>query len=120
MRKYLLAAAVGAAGLMAVPASAAITVDTSVPAGTFADANVFCTSGGTTNCSFTTMGTFITPTGYNALSAQGGSTLTLSNPLTNLDFISAFFNNSVTTTAFNIGPNGQFESATLPGVTLIA
>jgi hypothetical protein len=105
---------------MAVPASAAITVDTSVPAGTFMDNNVACTSGGTTNCQFTTFGTFTTPTGYNTVSAQVGSTLTTSNPLTNLDFISAFINNSLNTYAFTINPNGQFERGTLGDIPLIA
>jgi hypothetical protein len=119
MKKYLLAAATGAAAFMAVPASAAITVDTSVPAGTFADNNVACSTG-TTNCSFTTFGTFTTPTGYTSLAAQVGSTLTNSNPATNLDFISAFINNSVTNYAFTINPNGQFERGTLGDIPLIA
>ena len=100
-------------------ANAAITVDTSVPAGTFADPNVVCTSG-TTNCSFTTTGTFTTPAGFNTLAAQVGSTLTNSNQATNLDFISAFINNSVNTFAFTIQPNGQFERGTLGDIPLIA
>ena len=120
MRKFLVAAAAGVAGLMAVPASAAITVDTSVPAGTFADNNVACTSGGTTNCQFTTFGTFTTPTGYNTVSAQVGSTLVSSNPATNLDFVSAFINNSLNTYAFTISPSGQFERGTLGDIPLIA
>jgi hypothetical protein len=67
MKKVALLAA-GVAVLSAAPAHAALTVNLSLPSGTFDNPSVFCTS--TAPCSFTDTVTFTTPIPYNLVSAS--------------------------------------------------
>ena len=69
MRKKWLSIAAVPAMLMAGTANAAITINPSVPSGTFGNDTVTCTTG-TTNCSFLDTITFTTPTGYDSVGAS--------------------------------------------------
>ncbi len=59
----------GLAGLAASPAHAALTVNLSLPSGTFASPSVFCASG-VGGCTFTETVNFSTPAPFNLVSAS--------------------------------------------------
>jgi hypothetical protein len=67
MNKFALSLATGLA-LFAVPAHAALTVNLSLPSGTFDNPNVNCSAGAP--CSFMDTATFTTPAPYNLVSAS--------------------------------------------------
>jgi hypothetical protein len=68
MKKFAIMLA-GLAGLAASPAHAALTVNLSLPSGTFDSPSVFCTSG-VGGCAFTETVNFSTPSPFNLLSAS--------------------------------------------------
>lgn len=120
MLKRVVSAAAAPLILMASPAFAAITIDTSPPAGTFGNSTVTCSSG-TTNCAFSDTTTFVTPDGYN----QVGGTLTSGPALTSAEDV--FFGplgllTGVTLNGqmFNLVATGASEFATLSPISLVA
>jgi hypothetical protein len=69
MKKVAMALA-GFVGLMSAPAHAALTVNLSLPSGTFQNQSVFCSGGVATPCTFTDTITFTTPSPLNLVSAS--------------------------------------------------
>lgn len=90
MRKKLaFLSTVLAASFMATSANAAeIMIDPSAPAGEFNNNNVNCAT--TSPCTFTDVGTFVTPAGFNVVSLAIISTNV--SALTDVDFTSVLFN----------------------------
>lgn len=111
--KAALALAIAAAALPATASAAVITVDTSVPAGSFGNNNVTCA--GAVPCAFTDTGSFVTPTGYNRVSLS--ITSVASDAATNIDFspTQVLFNG----VAFAI-TNGTVDTGQLLSQALIA
>ena len=115
MKKMIKAAAMAAFALgMAQSASAAITVDTSVPAGGFQDLNVVCEVGATAPCAFSQTATFVTPAGFNIVSSTISTVL--SGAGTNIDFSSVMLNG----VSFGLTPTGVVEFGQLLGQSLVA
>lgn len=115
MKKIMKTAAMAAFAFgMAQSASAAITVDTSVPAGGFQDLNVICAVGATAPCAFSESATFVTPAGFNVVSATISTVL--SGAGTNIDFSSVMLNG----VSFGLTPTGVVEFGQLLGQSLVA
>lgn len=109
MRKVTLFAAAAAAMTFGTTAAhAAIEIFPSTPAGTFRDLNVTCP--GTAPCSFTDVGTFTTPDGFNTVTGTISTSFNVLDPATNIDFTSVLLNGS----PFTLTPNGTFEFGSLP------
>ena len=68
-----------------------------------------CPAGATTPCTFMDMGTFLTPAGFNLVSATITTTLTGTNAATDINFGSVLLNG----VAFTMSPNGAFEFGSL-------
>lgn len=92
MKRIHYAAVAVASVLAASQASAAPTIDSSAPSGTFMNSSVTCAAGAATPCSFSDTLTFVTPTGFNSLTADISSILNADNPATNIDFSSVTLN----------------------------
>jgi len=109
---------------LASPASAAIVIDPSAPAGTFGNPTVTCTSG-TTNCAFLDTITFLTPAGFNTLAATliSGPALTLGQ---DINFGPLGLQNGITINGqkFNLTGTGtginSVENALLAAIPLVA
>jgi hypothetical protein len=113
--KFGVAAAIAAAAIPATSASAAtIVIDTSVPAGGFANDNVTCS--GAVPCSFSDSGSFVTPAGFNSVSLTISSAIAGGNAATNLDFATVLFNG----VSFAIGSTGEAEFRSLLNQSLVA
>jgi hypothetical protein len=116
--KYLVAAALGTLTAATGANAAVITPVIDSGAGSFQNPSVTCGSAAAP-CNFTDTVTFVTPTGYNSVSAIINSTFNTSNPATNLNFTSVVLNNSVSNFSFNIA-NGVFDQASRELIPLIA
>jgi PEP-CTERM motif len=96
----------GLAGLAASPAHAALSVNLSLPSGTFASPNIFCSTGAP--CAFSETVTFYTPAPLNLVSASittiavGG----VGSP-SDINLISVFLNGNAFTLSSLLG--GVFE-----------
>jgi PEP-CTERM motif len=120
MKKLAIAMA-GLAGLAAVPAHAALTVNIpgSLPSGTFSNSSVFCGPGDGVPCTFVDTITFTTPTPYNLVSASittiavGGVGST-----SDINFTSVTLNGQAFTLSSLMG--GVFEVGGLSSQTFLA
>jgi hypothetical protein len=115
--KYIVAAVLGTMTVASGANAAVVTPVIDSGAGSFQNPSVNC--GPTAPCNFTDTVTFLTPTGYNNVSAIINSTFNTSNPATNLNFTSVVFNNTVSNIGFNIA-NGVFDQASRELIPLIA
>ena len=79
------------ASFCATSAQAVVTI--SGPSGTFAEDEITSPVGATAPCQFTRDVTFVTPTGFNQLTADISTIFDTMNPLSNIDFSSVTFNN---------------------------
>ncbi len=117
MKKLAIALA-GFVGLMAAPAHAALTVNLSLPSGTFQNQSVFCASGAGP-CTFTDTITFSTPSPLNLVSASittiavGGAQST-----SDINFTSVTLNGQAFTLSSLMG--GVFEVGGLANQTFLA
>ena len=113
--KLGIALAIASAVLPAASASAAtIVVDTSVPAGGFANDNVTCSA--LAPCAFSDIGTFTTPTGFNQVSLTISTAIAGGNQATNIDFGTILFNG----VEFALTPTGAAEFGSLLNQSLVA
>ena len=104
-KKASVAAALASAMFATAANAALIVIETSPPAGGFTQNNVQCATPTTpAPCTFSDEGTFVTPAGYQLVSATI-STIS-SSALTNIDFGSVLLNG----VAFTMSPTGVFES----------
>ena len=107
-KKIAFLSSVLARSFMATSANAAeILINTSVPAGTFSNANVTCAT--TTPCEFSDSGTFVTPAGYGLVTLTITTAIAGMSQMTNLDFGSVLFNG----VAFNLSGTGDVEQGFL-------
>jgi hypothetical protein len=108
----------GFAALAAAPAHAALTINISLPSGTFDSPSVFC-NGTPAPCSFTESITFTTPAPYNLVSASittsavGGNTST-----SDINFTSVTLNGQALTLSSIL--NGQIEFGGLANQAFLA
>ena len=104
-KKATVAAALASAMFATSAQAATIVIETSPPAGGFANDNVTCAT--TSPCTFTDEGTFVTPAGFQLVSATISTIST--SAMTNIDFGSVLLNG----VAFVMSPTGTFEFGSL-------
>jgi PEP-CTERM motif len=116
MKKIALLLA-GVAGLVASPAHALLTVNLSLPSGTFDSPSVFCT--GSAPCSFTETATFTTPSPYNLASASiTSSRVGNAGSTSDINFTSVMLNGTALTLTSILG--GAIEIGGLSNLSFLA
>lgn len=114
MRKILtcLGVVIASAAMASSANAATIVINTSAPAGGFSNDNVQCL--GTSPCTFTDLGTFVTPEGFELVSATISTSIAGASGITNIDFSSVLLNGI----AFALSPTGDAEFGFLSNLTL--
>ncbi len=108
----------GVGALAAAPAHAALTINLSLPSGTFESPSVFCT-GTPAPCSFSESVTFTTPVPYNLVSASiTTSAVGGNNSTSDINFTSVKLNGQALALSSILG--GQIEFGGLANVAFLA
>jgi hypothetical protein len=105
----------GTVGLASAPAYATLTVNLSLPSGTFDNPNVNCVAGAP--CPFSDTVTFSTPVPYNLLSASI-TTIAVNGvgSTSDINFTSVILDGN----AFTLSPQGFFEFGSLANIVFVA